>query len=49
MNFTILPEAELEAAEAVIWYDEQRLGLGDDFLSNFSRHSIASTGDRGYS
>jgi hypothetical protein len=30
--FAVLPEAELEAAEAVIWYDDQRLGLGDDFL-----------------
>jgi len=32
VKFTVLPEAELEAAEAVIWYDDQRLGLGDDFL-----------------
>lgn len=37
MNFTILPEAELEAAEAVIWYDDQRRGLGDDFLIELSR------------
>ena len=32
MTFTVLPEAELEAAEAVLWYDEQRRGLGDEFL-----------------
>ena len=32
MTFTVLPEADLEAAEAVIWYDDQRFGLGDDFL-----------------
>jgi ParE toxin of type II toxin-antitoxin system, parDE len=31
--FSVLPEAELEAAEAVIWYDDQRFGLGDDFLA----------------
>ena len=33
MIFTVLLEAELEAAEAVLWYDDQRLGLGDDFLT----------------
>ena len=27
MNFQVMPEAELEAAEAVIWYDDQRFGL----------------------
>lgn len=32
MIFAVLPEAELEAAEAAIWYDDQRLGLGDEFL-----------------
>jgi hypothetical protein len=32
VNFTVLPEAELEAAQAVIWYDDQRFGLGDDYL-----------------
>jgi hypothetical protein len=28
-----LAVAELEAAEAAIWYDDQRPGLGDDFLA----------------
>jgi hypothetical protein len=31
---TVLPEAELEATEAAIWYDDQRTGLGDDFLGD---------------
>ena len=26
------PEAEADLAEAYAWYDEQRAGLGDDFL-----------------
>jgi len=33
----LLPEAELEAALAAIWYDEQRAGLGDDFLAELQR------------
>ena len=37
MNFSVLPEAELEAAEAVIWYDDQRLGLGDEFLAELQQ------------
>jgi len=32
VTFTVLPEAELEAAEAALWYDDQRPTLGDDFL-----------------
>ncbi len=28
----MLPEAEAEVAEAYAWYQEQRLGLGDEFL-----------------
>lgn len=32
MNYSILSVAELEAVEAAIWYDEQRRGLGDEFL-----------------
>ena len=30
----IRPEAETEIKEAYEWYEEQRLGLGDDFLLN---------------
>jgi plasmid stabilization system protein ParE len=37
VNFTVLPESELEAAEAVIWYDDQRVGLGDDFLTEYAK------------
>lgn len=32
MKVSVLPEAELEAAAAASWYDDQRPGLGDDFL-----------------
>lgn len=28
----VLAAAELEAAEAALWYDDQREGLGDEFL-----------------
>ena len=31
-NLIILPEAELDAAQAYIWYEEQELGLGEEFL-----------------
>lgn len=33
MKLTILHDAELESAEAAAWYDDQRGGLGDEFLS----------------
>ena len=33
MKLTILREAELESAEAAAWYDDQRAGLGDEFLT----------------
>ena len=33
MNFEVLPEANGEAIAAALWYDEQRLGLGDEFLA----------------
>ncbi len=32
MSFTILPAADLEPLEAAVWYDDQRVGLGDQFL-----------------
>ena len=32
MNFHLLPEADGEAIAAALWYDEQRLGLGDEFI-----------------
>jgi len=31
---SILHEAELEAAEAAAWYDDRRVGLGDEFLAD---------------
>jgi len=37
VRFVVLPETELEAAEAAIWYDDQRPGLGDDFLDELGR------------
>lgn len=33
MSCSVLPAAELEAAEAAIWYDDRRSGLGDEFLA----------------
>lgn len=43
MKLTILREAELESAEAAAWYDDQRTGLGDEFLSEVSQ-AIADIG-----
>lgn len=37
MSFRVLLEAELEAADAAIWYDDQRSGLGDEFLTEVER------------
>jgi hypothetical protein len=33
VNFRVLPAAEVEAALAAAWYDDQSPGLGDDFLA----------------
>ena len=32
MNWHVLSEANSEVIAATLWYDEQRLGLGDEFL-----------------
>jgi hypothetical protein len=32
MTLRILPEVELESAEAAAWYDDHQAGLGNDFL-----------------
>jgi plasmid stabilization system protein ParE len=37
LNFEVLPVAELEGIEAAIWYDDQRLGLGDEFLDELAQ------------
>jgi len=37
VNVRALPEADTEALDAALWYDEQRFGLGDDFLSERER------------
>ena len=31
-NLIILPEAEQDVAEAYVWYENQELGLGEEFL-----------------
>lgn len=33
MKLTMIIEAELEASDAAIWYENQREGLGGDFLT----------------
>lgn len=30
-NLIILPEAELDLAQAYVWYEEQEFGLGEEF------------------
>lgn len=37
MTLVVLPEAELEVTDAVLWYDDQHSGLGDEFTSEFER------------
>jgi plasmid stabilization system protein ParE len=33
-KLAIAPEAELDIAEAYVWYEDRRTGLGEDFLSS---------------
>jgi plasmid stabilization system protein ParE len=33
VNFGVLPAAELEAALAAAWYEDQSAGLGEEFLA----------------
>jgi len=33
MKIALRPAAERDIAEAMVWFDEQRSGLGDEFLS----------------
>ncbi len=30
----VAPEAELDVAEAYVWYESRRTGLGEEFLSS---------------
>ena len=32
MNLVVLPEAETEAAQAAMWYENKQTGLGNEFL-----------------
>lgn len=45
MKVTFLPSADLEATEAALWYDQRRLGLGDEFLIELqdALHRIAES------
>jgi toxin ParE1/3/4 len=37
VRLTVLCDAELESAEAAAWYDDQRAGLGDEFLTEVAQ------------
>lgn len=37
MKIALRPAAELDIAEAMAWYDEQKPGLGDEFLARVER------------
>jgi hypothetical protein len=37
VNYSFLPEAEVEYLEAVRFYEEQRTGLGDSLICEFER------------
>ena len=32
-ELVVAPEAELDIAEAYVWYESRRVGLGEEFLS----------------
>jgi hypothetical protein len=34
VELVIVPEASLDIAEACVWYEDRRAGLGDEFLSS---------------
>jgi hypothetical protein len=34
VELAIAPEAELDIAEAYVWYESRRAGLGEEFLSS---------------
>jgi hypothetical protein len=34
VELAIAPEAELDIAEAYVWYEGRRTGLGEEFLSS---------------
>ena len=51
MNFRVLPEAQGDAIEAAIWYDDRQAALGSEFLGvvenafqsiQLSLHSLSS-------
>jgi hypothetical protein len=46
VKLTILHEAELEAAEAAAWYDDPRVGLGDEFLAEVKETIAEIAGER---
>jgi toxin ParE1/3/4 len=33
-KLVIAPEAELDLAEAYVWYEKRRVGLGEEFLNS---------------
>ena len=33
-RLVVAPEAELDIAEAYVWYESRRIGLGEEFLSS---------------
>jgi plasmid stabilization system protein ParE len=37
LSLSVLPAARLEAADAAVWYDDQRPGLGDEFLAELQQ------------
>jgi hypothetical protein len=37
LRLSVLPAAELEAVEAAIWYNDQRQGLGVEFLDDLQQ------------
>jgi hypothetical protein len=37
VNPPLLPEADAEAIEAALWYEDRQAGLGDDFLAELER------------
>jgi len=42
-DLILAPEAEFDLAEAYAWYEQRRVGLGEEFLSSVDAANFACT------
>jgi hypothetical protein len=46
VELAIAPEAELDIAEAYVWYEGRRAGLGEEFLTSVRVWKASGAGPR---